>query len=217
MSTAFARYWQAVTHRSYAHEQGGEHYERLEFLGDAVLQLAISELLVEAFPDDPPGSLTNRRKQLVGNAALAEISREIGLPGLARLGLGEQRAQRTEREKFQADILEAVIGALYAEEGWEVVRAVVRHRWTPRLRRSRANEANPKVALQERVQQRHGVAPTYRTLSESGPPHDRVFAVSVEVHGTELGRAIGSSKKLAQRAAAEAALRGLGSRRTVEP
>ena len=220
MTDPFARYWQAVTHRSHTEGlEGEEHYERLEFLGDAVLQLAVSELLVEAFPDAAPGALTKRRQRLVDNATLAEISREIGLPSLARFGKGERRAKGTAREseKVQADLLEAVLGAIHEEEGWAVARAVVRYRWAARVRRSRTREVNPKVALQERIQRRHGVVPTYRTVSETGPPHARTFLVAVEVKGEELGRAPGSSKKDAQRAAAVVALRSLGSRRSVDP
>ena len=213
----FARYREALTHRSYAEEQGGGWYERLEFLGDAVLGMAISEMLFEQYPAEDPGQLTNRRKQLVKNAVLAEISRETGLPVLARVGRGESATQGKRREKFQADLVESMLGAIFLEEGWPAVRAVVRTRWRARLQRSSSRQANPKVALQELVQKRHGVVPTYRIRSQSGPAHAPVFVATVSVRGDEFAQAEGSSKAEAERKAAAEALRRLQPRRSLTP
>lgn len=217
MTDPFARYRAALTHRSFTEEQGGIDNERLEFLGDAVLQLAVSELLVERFPNDDPGALTDRRKQLVQNRRLASISVELGLPSLARVGLGEQRTQGRNREKFQADLVEALLGAIYLDQGWEAARAVVRARWAPYVDSVQPGPTHPKVALQERVQARTNTVPSYRDLGHTGPPHAPTFEVAVDVLGEEVARGSGTSKKLAQNAAAEAALRTLRTRWSVDP
>ena len=209
MTDPFARYWQAVTHLSYSEGHGGPSYERLEFLGDSVLQLAISEMLVERFGDLDPGELTRRRQHLVQNRALAEISEELQLPSIARLGRGEAKEGGANNEKLKADLVEALLGAIYLEEGWAVARAVVRARWRERVRSAKGREADPKTALQHLVQRRHGTVPEYRSLGSDGPDHARTFEVAVAVQGEVVGTGRGRSKKRAERAAAAQALRAL--------
>ena len=209
MTDPFDVYRRALTHRSYTAERGGESYERLEFLGDAVLQLAVSEMIFERFPDDDPGTLHNRRKQMVQNEALAEVARELELLSVARIGRGEARNAANRTVKLEADLVEALLGAVYLDQGWDAARAVVRARWRRRLGRTRQRAADPKIALQELSHQRSGEHPTYRLIDQRGPDHSQVFTMAVDVAGRELGRGEGTSKKAAERAAAASALAGL--------
>jgi ribonuclease III len=206
MSDPFALYRQALTHRSWAAENGGQWYERLEFLGDAVLQLTISELLYARFPDDDPGTLTRKRSQLVQNEALAEIAQELDLISIARLGKGEALSQPEDRMKLQADLVEALLGAILLDQGVEVAREVVRTRWAARIRSASAEAVNPKTALQELLQKRLNQEPTYQDLAQEGPPHRRRFQVGVYLGDEKLAQGEGSSKKAAQQDAARRAL-----------
>ncbi len=206
MSDPFALYRQALTHRSWAAENGGAWYERLEFLGDAVLQLTISELLYARFPQDDPGTLTRKRQQLVQNEALAEIAQELDLISLVRLGKGEALSRPEERVKLQADLVEALLGAILLDQGVEVARAVVQARWARRIQDARADPVNPKIALQELLQKRHGTVPDYRDIQQSGPDHRPQMEVAVFLGDEELARGQGSSKKAAQNDAARRAL-----------
>ena len=206
MTDPFDLYRRALTHASFTAERGGDSYERLEFLGDAVLQLAVSEMLFERYPDDDPGTLHNRRKQMVQNEALADVARELDLLSIARIGRGEARNTANRSVKLEADLVEALLGAVYLDQGWEVARAVIQARWRRRLGRTRQRAADPKIKLQELSHQRSGQHPTYRLVDQSGPDHSRLFTMAVEVDGAELGRGEGTSKKSAERAAAAEAL-----------
>jgi len=206
---------QALTHASFGHEkrQRLPDNQRLEFLGDAVLQLAVTNELYGRFPAMTEGQLTKLRAQLVNKVHLQSVARELGLGEHLILGRGEEISQGRERGSILADAMEAVIGAVYAEAGWETARGIILRLLEPSLvamsGESDAAAANPKGALQEKLQAEGDNPPAYRCVSESGPAHARVYEVVVEWQGRELGRGQGASKKEAETRAAQAALEGL--------
>jgi ribonuclease-3 len=205
---------QALTHASYGHEkrERAPDNQRLEFLGDAVLQLAVTAELYRRFPDMPEGRLTVQRAQLVNRNHLQALAQELGLGEQLILGRGEEGSLGRQRPSILADAMEAVIGAVYAEAGWETARAIVLRLMGPSLAAVTGGEgaaANPKGALQEKLQAGGDDPPVYRCVSESGPAHARVYEVVAEWQGRELGRGQGASKKEAETRAAEAALAAL--------
>jgi ribonuclease-3 len=205
----------ALTHASYGHEkrQRLADNQRLEFLGDAVLQLAVTNELYQRFPEMTEGQLTKFRAQLVNKTHLQGIARELGLGDHLVLGRGEENSQGRQRGSILADAMEAVIGAVYAEAGWEVARGIILRLLESSL--AALNEegdvaaANPKGALQEKLQVEGENPPAYRCVAETGPAHAREYEVVVEWQGRELGRGQGASKKEAETRAALAALEGL--------
>ena len=205
---------QALTHASFGHEkrQRLPDNQRLEFLGDAVLQLAVTNELYGRFPAMTEGQLTKLRAQLVNKHHLQGIAREIALGDYLTLGRGEEKEGR-ERPSILADAMEAVIGAVFADAGWEPARAIILRLLGPSLEvmsgEDDAATANPKGALQEKLQAEGDHPPAYRCVSENGPAHARVYEVVVEWQGRELGRGQGASKKEAETRAALAALESL--------
>jgi ribonuclease-3 len=203
---------QALTHASYGHEkrQRIPDNQRLEFLGDAVLQLAVTAELYRRFPELPEGRLTVLRARLVNRQHLQGLAQELGLGEHLILGRGEENSQGRERPSILADAMEAVIGAVFAESGWDAVRPIVLRLLEPSLAamssESDTSAANPKGSLQEKLQADGEHPPIYRCLSETGPAHARVYEVVVEWQGRELGRGEGASKKEAETRAAQAAL-----------
>jgi len=205
---------QALTHASFGHEKR-QHLpdnQRLEFLGDAVLQLAVTEELYRRFPELPEGRLTVLRATLVNRHHLQTLARDVGLGEELILGRGEETSRGRERGSILADAMEAVIGAIYADAGWETTRALILHLLDSamsQIREEAAHQANPKGSLQEKLQAEGDHPPLYRCVSETGPPHARVYEVVVEWQQKELGRGHGASKKEAETRAAEAALAAL--------
>lgn len=204
---------QAVTHTSYAHEEGGQEgdNERLEFVGDAVIQMVVTEHLFEAFPANPEGELARMRASVVNAESLAQAARRLGLGAYLRLGKGEERSGGRDRASLLSDAFEAVAAAVYLSSGWEAARAFVLKALEVELGRLSEPQTpiDPKSALQERLQAASKEAPTYRLISESGPDHRKRFISEVLHRGKVLGRGIGTSKKASELAAAEAALRRL--------
>lgn len=230
---------EALTHPSLTNEQKGPGSEpirdnqRLEFLGDAVLGLAVSELLVTTLGDVDEGQLTFMRASLVNASTLAEIARDLDLGAALRLGRGADTTGERERPNVLADALEALVGAVYLDDGLEASRRIVRlllGERVDRLAASRTAQRDAKSRLQELLQARGLAPPRYRVVAEQGPPHAREFWVEVllvlpdgAVPGSEPDetgpegapryswRATGQgrSKKLAEQAAASAALEGL--------
>jgi ribonuclease-3 len=206
---------QALTHASFGHErrQRLPDNQRLEFLGDAVLQLAVTNELYRRFPAMTEGQLTKLRAQLVNKVHLQGVARELGLGDHLILGRGEENSQGRQRGSILADAMEAVIGAVFAEAGWEPARAIILRLLEPSLaaisEEGDAAVANPKGALQEKLQAEGDNPPAYRCVSETGPAHARVYEVVVEWQGRELGRGQGASKKEAETRAALSALEGL--------
>lgn len=205
---------QALTHRSYVFEHGGrveEDNERLEFLGDAVVQLAVSWLLFCRFPDSREGELTRLRAQLVRQDTLASVAREAGLGERLRLGRAARGEGLQGQERLLASAFEAVMGAIFVDGGWEAARRAVQQALEPYLDRLAApGEANPKGALQELLARRGYPAPQYRLVRVEGEPHRRRFSAEVLVNGAVLGHGTGTSRKRAEQEAARMALRRLG-------
>jgi ribonuclease-3 len=206
---------QALTHASFGHEkrQRIPDNQRLEFLGDAVLQLAVTAELYRRFPELPEGRLTVLRARLVNRHHLQGLAQELGLGEHLILGRGEENSQGRQRGSILADAVEAVFGAVYSEAGWDGARSIILRLLEPSLtaisNESDAEHANPKGSLQERLQAEGDTPPAYRCLSEAGPAHARTYEVVVEWQGRELGRGQGASKKEAETRAAQAALDAL--------
>jgi ribonuclease III len=206
---------QALVHRSYLNEHPNfalGHNERLEFLGDAVLELAVTEYLYAHYPN-PEGDLTNWRASLVNAKMLAEIAQASGVDGHVSLSRGEAKDTNSKaRQSILANAFEAIIGALYLDQGFEVCRAFVDRVVLPRLPYIIEHKLylDPKSRLQEESQERVGVTPVYRVLDEWGPDHDKHFRVAVYFSDEEVAVGDGPSKQEAQVQAAEAALRVKG-------
>jgi ribonuclease-3 len=194
---------EALTHPS-AHARRGarQSYERLEFLGDRVLGLVVSELLWRRFPSEAEGELTRRHTGLVRRESLVEVARMLGLGAFVILSPGEAQAGARENPSVLADACEAVIAALYLDGGLEAARGFVHRYWVPLLQSAAEPPRDPKTALQEWAQGRGRGLPVYETVSVAGPAHKRVFTVSVRVEGAESASASGSSKRAAETAAA---------------
>lgn len=201
----------ALTHRSFS----AEHNERLEFLGDSVLNLAVAALLYERLKDLPEGDLSRVRANLVKQETLHGIAVALGLPGMVRLGEGEARSGGDRRPSILADALEAVIGAVHLDAGYAAAEALVHRLFrdveiTPRMS---AAAKDPKTELQEWLQGRRMKLPLYRVANTLGAAHKQTFDVECEV--TELGlveRGIGSSRRAGEQAAAAAMLLTLKSK-----
>jgi ribonuclease-3 len=206
---------QALTHASYGHEKRKKipDNQRLEFLGDAVLQLAVTAELYRRFPELPEGRLTVLRARLVNRHHLQELAQQLGLGDHLILGRGEENSQGRQRGSILADATEAVLGAVFAEVGWEGARAIILRLLEPSLAEIQiagdSPDANPKGALQEKLQADGDHPPQYRCIAETGPAHARVYEVVVEWQGRELGRGQGASKKEAETRAAQVALESL--------
>jgi ribonuclease-3 len=200
---------QALRHPSWCNEQGEprpDDNERLEFLGDAVLDLVVSHRVMTRYPKAHEGDLSVTRQQLVSEAALSEVAGELGLGKWIMLGKGEEKSGGRAKPKILADMFEALIGAVYLDGGypcaWEVVDRVLGSKIaTVELK----NFYDFKTRLQETAQARLKATPTYRVVQELGPDHDKRFVVAVTIGDEEWARAVGKSKKEAeQMAAAEA-------------
>ncbi len=200
---------QALTHTSYAHEKGYNHYhnERLEFLGDAVLELIISDYLYYTFPEIPEGKLTRLRADLVCEASLARLAFDMNLGEYIRLGKGEIVGGGSSRPALLADTVEALIGALYLEHGLEQCRLYVLDLYQPILHDLLEGVLyrDFKTLLQEFAQARFTVTPIYRIIAESGPDHDKVFDAEVTLDNKAVGRGRGRTKKEAEQEAAKEA------------
>ena len=204
----------ALTHKSYVNEHredGVVHNERLEFLGDAVVDLAISHRLMERFPRASEGELSKLRALLVNEDSLARVARSVGLGELLLLGRGEEMTGGREKSSVLADALEAVIGAVYLAGGLPQVMELVDRHFGEALAgvAEGRNGLDHKTLLQEDAQVRMRTAPRYRVIAESGPDHDKTFEVEVLIGDEPYARASGKSKKEAEQAAARRALQRL--------
>jgi len=201
----------ALSHRSWVAEQPeAESNERLEFLGDAVLGFVIADLAFRRFADRAEGALTDLRKAVVNQRALAEVARVLGLGDHIYLGRGEGAAGGNDKDSILSDAFEAVLGAVYLDGGVEAARTLVIEHVAPRFARALdgLHRLDRKSALQERLAAEGRVPPEYRS-SATGPDHDKVFTAQVLCDGEVLGSGSGRSKKDAEQAAALAALDGL--------
>lgn len=201
----------ALTHTSYLqdHPTAGEGNQRLEFLGDSVLQLILSATLFELYPDQREGALSKRRSTLTNGRFLSLIARDLGLDASLRLGLSEEQTGGRQRASILEDALEALVGAIYLDSDFPTVRAVVLNWYGPLAERLTIllGEDNPKGCLQELFQPKHGNrALRYEVTRTAGAPHEREYEVNVYLLDRLLGSGRGSSKKLAEESAARAAL-----------
>jgi ribonuclease-3 len=199
----------ALTHRSYAYENGGlPTNERLEFLGDSVLSLVVTDTLFKGHPDLPEGQLAKLRAAVVQMNALAEVARDLNLGSFVRLGRGEEGTGGRDKPSILADTLEAVIGATYIDCGLEEASGLVHRLFDPVIERSSLLGAGLdwKTSLQELTADRSLGVPEY-VVKDSGPDHQKLFRAVVKVGSRELGTGEGRSKKAAEQLAAEAAYR----------
>ena len=200
----------ALTHRSFAFEHGKlPTNERLEFLGDAVLGLAVTELAYRTFPDLPEGSLAKLRAAIVNMSVLADVARQLRLGEQVLLGRGEELSGGRDKSSILADALEAVLGAVYLDRGWEQARLLIEGLFWPRMDAYSRGEGDRdfKTTLQELAAQDRGRLPEYR-VEERGPDHQKEFTATVYVDGEAFGHGTGRSKKEAeQKAAREAHVR----------
>ncbi len=203
----------ALTHPSWAEEHRTGEYERLEFLGDSVLGFVVAEHLFRAMPEEPEGVLARLRAEVVAGESLAEAASDAGLDEAILLGRGAAADGGRRLASVRADVLEALIGAVYLDRGMKASRGVVERLVLPyALPRALAGATrDPKGVLQEHTMAEAGGAlPRYEVVSQDGPPHDRRFTVEVWVAGEVAGLGVGPSKKAAEKAAAAAALEHLG-------
>ncbi len=202
----------ALTHRSYVNEHRNmhiEHNERLEFLGDAILELVTSDFLYRNF-DEPEGIMTAWRSALVRTESICEASEEIGYVDLIRLSKGEKKGSSSRSHlSIVADCFEAVTGAIYMDQGYEAAKKHIYKYILSKMLRMVENEdwRDPKSYLQELTQKAENVIPSYRTVKEEGPDHDRIFEIVVQVGNTVRGRGTGHSKQEAQAEAAKEAIK----------
>lgn len=202
---------EALTHRSYLNEHRdymGHHNERLEFLGDAVLELAVTDFLFKKYPAKPEGELTSYRAALVNTVALAEVARELGISDYLLLSKGEAKDTGRARDVILADSFEAIIGAAYLDQGFAAAEAFVAENLFGKIETiiEKRSYQDAKSRFQEVAQEKRGVTPSYETLSQSGPDHSKVFTVGVYVGKEEIARGDGQSKQEAEQAAAQAGL-----------
>ncbi|MEM7583101.1 MAG: ribonuclease III [Acidobacteriota bacterium] len=201
----------ALTHRSYANERGEQgNYERLEFLGDAVLGLVTSRWLYDRYPEAPEGRLAKRKSFLVSSPVLAEYANRVELGNEIRLGVGESRSGGSAKTSILADAVEAIFGAIYLDGGLSAVREVIEKFLADMLAtQPQLRYADAKTQLQEVAQARGWGLPSYRIADETGPDHQKRFKVECLVDGTLCGMAEGTSKKAAEQAAAAVVLERL--------
>ena len=205
---------EALTHRSFCPPDSGtknSHNERLEFLGDAVLGLVVSESVTERFPQFTEGDLSKIKAQLISRTTLARAAQRMEVGKWLRLGRGEERTRGREKPSLLANALEAILGAVYVDGGLEAARVVVRRVLGPELAtlregRSRSIKNDYKTRLQEWAHQ-SGCSPGYRVIGELGPDHEKTFLVEVVMNNQVLGAGKGRTKKEAEQQAAQQALK----------
>ncbi|MDZ4654587.1 MAG: ribonuclease III [Coriobacteriia bacterium] len=201
---------EALTHPSYAAEHGDvAGYDRLEFLGDSVIGFLVADELFHSRPGEPEGVLTRLKIGAVAGETLAVVAEELGLGPLILMGKGEARSGGHQRSSVLENCLEALIGAVYTDQGLDTTRELVMRLLGSRMDGTLAPPADPKSALQEFMQTGGGHTPAYRIVSISGPPHDHVFVAEAVIGNHAVGTGSGSSKKEAEKAAAADALESL--------
>ena len=201
----------ALVHRSYINEHPSfavAHNERLEFLGDAVIELVVTEYLFNNYPN-PEGDLTNWRASLVNSVSLAEVAGELGVGEYIYLSRGEKRDQNKKaRQTILANTLEAITGAIYLDRGFKVAKSFVKKNILVKLDHIIKNNlfVDPKSCFQEAAQEKAGLTPTYKVLQEKGPDHAKHFKIGVYIGKEKIGEGEGASKQEAETAAAKDAI-----------
>lgn len=205
---------QAITHKSYlneAREKSQKDNERFEFLGDAVLDLVISQDLLLNYPDTPEGELSKMKARIVSETALAKVARRLEIGRFLLLGRGEEMTQGRAKPSLLANALEAILAAIYLDGGLESAGQVIQKIFKDDIAALLKTEAftDYKTELQELCQRDYEILPTYTVLSESGPDHQKTFEVQLSIKGNVYGKGIGHSKKEAEQQAAREALEKL--------
>ncbi len=203
---------EALTHPSFVHEgeeKSATHYERLEFLGDAVLELATSTMLYNMRPNDGEGDLTRARADLVNQRSLSAIASELKVDQALRLGAGERKSGGAQKPSILSSALEAIIGAVYLDSGWDKAGMLVERLLRPIAETQPVGLKDPRSVLQEWTQSHNGQPPEYRYVSDHGPPHRKVFKVELRIGGELVSSGEGMNKKEACRKAATNALKKL--------
>jgi len=197
---------EALTHTSFSAENSAPSYERLEFLGDAVLGLVTASSIFDSYPEAPEGEMTKLRAVVVDQRSLAAVGRDLGIPDHIRVGRGEERAGGRDRDSIVSDVVEAILGAVYIDGGWAEVARLVRDEWQTviDLRASSPATTDPRSRLQELLaKSRRAVSFSYE---QSGPDHAVIFMATASVEGETIGTGTGGSKKSAAIDAARDAL-----------
>ena len=202
-----------LTHVSFERKKTDGHNEVLEFLGDAVLDLAVSDLLMRENPDKSEGDLSRMRAALVNSVVLAEKAAAFNLGALLRLGKGEERSDGRNKPSILAGAFEALLGGIYQDGGYEAARNVVERFFLTDVSGKQLGQRDYKTRLQEISQMLFHAPPSYRVVAESGPDHEKYFVTEISVGGKVLGKGEGRSKKLSEQEAAKLALAELQSRR----
>lgn len=202
----------ALTHSSYANENRERHLpdnERLEFLGDSILGFVVAEYLYRNFPDKPEGELTRIRADLVCERNLAEAAATVELGSYLLLGHGEEQGGGRKRDSIVSDAMESVIAASFMDGGFAAAKEIIDRLILSNIPKGRPRNFDYKTAFQELVQRKKDQQIHYELTGESGPDHDKHFEVEVLLNGKAVGHGVGSSKKRAEQAAAEAAIEAL--------
>jgi ribonuclease-3 len=197
----------ALTHRSYLNENrdnSSENNERLEFLGDAVLELITSVYLFETYPERPEGELTSFRSAIVRTESLAEASRDLGVGEYLRMSRGEAESGGADKDYLLANTYESILGAIYMDQGYEECKKFVHKTLVPKVENIVENrlDIDSKTKIQEMIQSEYKVTPTYDVIDEEGPDHDKTFTVAVKIEDETIGTGKGSSKQKAEEDAA---------------
>ena len=205
----------AITHRSYLNEHKEatwEHNERLEFLGDAVLELVVTDFLFKKYPDKPEGELTAVRAALVNTVSLASASEKLGVNEYLMMSKGEAKDVGRARQYILANTFEACIGALYMDQGYSVAAQFIATNLFPKTENIVKDRLwqDGKSRFQELAQEHANVTPTYETIAQDGPDHDRVFTVGVFLRQEKVAEGVGRSKQEAEQAAAQKAVEAKG-------
>lgn len=203
---------QAFIHRSYINENpnvGFSHNERLEFLGDAVLELIVTDFLYKKYPSYAEGELTALRSALVNAIIISEVASNIGMNDFLLLSRGESKDHGKARQYILANTYEAYVGALYLDQGYDAVDKFIRNTLLPKTEEivSKKLWRDAKSLVQEKAQEYESVTPSYKVLSEAGPDHDKHFTVGIFFGGSHIAEGKGKSKQEAEQKAAEAALK----------
>lgn len=204
----------SLSHKSYVNENRLselDHNERLEFLGDAVLELGISDMLMENFPGSREGEMSKLRASIVNETALSEVARDLNLGKYLFLGKGEEQCEGREKNSLLADALEAILGAIFLDGGFDAVYKIVHSVFLPTVNKATREDINRdyKTKLQEEIQNTYKVAPQYRLVGELGPDHDKTFEIHLYIAGKKVGEGRGKSKKAAEQNAALSAMENL--------
>jgi ribonuclease-3 len=202
---------EALTHRSYINENRGAvsaHNERLEFLGDAVLELTVTHFLFRKVPNQDEGVLTAYRSSLVNTFSLAAVAEDIGLNDMLLLSKGESRDTGRARQIILANAFEALLGAIYLDQGYATAEDFLSKHLYAKIDEVIANRSyqDAKSHFQEIAQEKKGITPSYKTLAQVGPDHDKKFTVGVYLHDEEIAKGDGKSKQEAEQSAAQNAL-----------